>query len=184
MIFKSRGRGRLETERFQIDSTLPPDTTKAQLRVMFQNLLAERFKLTLHRETKELPVYSLVVGKNGPKVKEAAEAPVPKGDNAPAPTPPPAGKGKDEPGFDADGFPNLANFPKGRVWNFSVTGHSRISGQQVSMQALANELTLRLSRPVTDETGLKANYDFILTFLIVRIEWAGEPSCGRRQPQP
>ncbi len=36
---------------------------------MLQALLAERFKLTLHRETKELPMYVLVVAKNGPKFK-------------------------------------------------------------------------------------------------------------------
>ena len=40
---------------------------------MLQNLLAERFKLTLHHETKELPMYALVVGKGGPKLKESVE---------------------------------------------------------------------------------------------------------------
>jgi hypothetical protein len=38
---------------------------------MLQNLLAERFKLTLHRETKELPMYALVVGAKGPKLKDS-----------------------------------------------------------------------------------------------------------------
>lgn len=40
-----------------------------QVRLMLRSLLAERFQLRLHRETKELPVYNLVVGKNGPKLK-------------------------------------------------------------------------------------------------------------------
>jgi uncharacterized protein (TIGR03435 family) len=38
---------------------------------MLQNMLADRFKLKLHRETKELPVYVLVVGKNGLKLRES-----------------------------------------------------------------------------------------------------------------
>jgi len=38
---------------------------------MFQSLLADRFKLVLHHDTKELPVYALVIGKNGIKFKES-----------------------------------------------------------------------------------------------------------------
>jgi uncharacterized protein (TIGR03435 family) len=61
---------------------------------MWQSLLADRFKLALHRDRKELPVYVLVVGKNGPKLKEA--------DDNGAPIPPPAGLGPGFPG--AKGF--------------------------------------------------------------------------------
>ena len=50
-----------------------PDATTAQLRVMLQSLLADRFKLVVHRETKELSTYTLVVGKNGPKMQEAKD---------------------------------------------------------------------------------------------------------------
>ena len=39
---------------------------------MLQGLLADRFQLKVHRETKETPVYALVVGKNGAKLKESA----------------------------------------------------------------------------------------------------------------
>jgi uncharacterized protein (TIGR03435 family) len=46
------------------------NTDTGQLRLMLQALLAERFKLQLHRETRELPVYSLVVGKCGSKLKK------------------------------------------------------------------------------------------------------------------
>ena len=50
----------------------PP--TSDQLQLMLQGLLSDRFKLKLHRETRELPVYALVAGKNGPKLRELSEA--------------------------------------------------------------------------------------------------------------
>jgi uncharacterized protein (TIGR03435 family) len=49
-----------------------PDATRDEIRSMLQTLLAERFKLVVHRETKQLPAYTLVVGKSGSKLKESA----------------------------------------------------------------------------------------------------------------
>jgi uncharacterized protein (TIGR03435 family) len=46
--------------------------TQAELRQMFQKLLADRFQLKVHRETRELPVYALVVGKGGVLMKESS----------------------------------------------------------------------------------------------------------------
>jgi uncharacterized protein (TIGR03435 family) len=45
--------------------------TEAEFRLMMRTLLAERFGLRLHRERKQIPVYELVVGKNGPKLKKS-----------------------------------------------------------------------------------------------------------------
>jgi uncharacterized protein (TIGR03435 family) len=53
----------------------PP--TMEEFRQMLQTLLADRFNLKVHREMKEVPVYALVVGKNGPKLKESAADAVP-----------------------------------------------------------------------------------------------------------
>jgi uncharacterized protein (TIGR03435 family) len=56
----------------KLDITGEPDgqgqPSLAQWKIMIQKLLADRFKLTFHREQKELPVYAIVVGKNGPKL--------------------------------------------------------------------------------------------------------------------
>src|SRR5947207_312669 len=54
----------LDSERFDIVAKVPKGATKEEFRLMLQNLLAERFKLSLHHESKELPIYGLVVGKN------------------------------------------------------------------------------------------------------------------------
>jgi uncharacterized protein (TIGR03435 family) len=65
----------IETERYDVTATMPRDTPKETMQLMLQNLLAERFQLRLHRESKELPAYALVVAKGGPKLKEAEAAP-------------------------------------------------------------------------------------------------------------
>lgn len=62
-------------DRYDVVATIPPNTPREQVPLMLQTLLAERFKLKLHREQKEMPVYGLVVGKGGPKMKEVEPAP-------------------------------------------------------------------------------------------------------------
>lgn len=58
---------------FDIQAVAGAPVSLEQCRLMVQALLADRFKLSVHRETKELPVYALVVGKNGSKLKEAQD---------------------------------------------------------------------------------------------------------------
>src|SRR6185503_9504531 len=71
----------LESERFDIEALIPPDTLDPaasrdsrlpvqdpRLQRMLQTLLTERFKLVLRRESKDMPVYVLGVGKAGPKL--------------------------------------------------------------------------------------------------------------------
>ncbi|MGA3242421.1 MAG: TIGR03435 family protein [Bryobacteraceae bacterium] len=57
--------------RFDIVAKAPPDTPLEQIRLMLQTLLTERFQLALHREQKELSYVALVIGKKGPKLREA-----------------------------------------------------------------------------------------------------------------
>lgn len=61
----------LDDQLYDLAAKLPPGALKDRVPVMLQTLLAERFKLAVHRETKEQRVYFLVVGKSGPKLKEA-----------------------------------------------------------------------------------------------------------------
>jgi uncharacterized protein (TIGR03435 family) len=58
---------------YEIDATFPSDTNKDQVPLMLQTLLAERFKLVAHRETRPTPIYALVVAKSGPKLQVSQE---------------------------------------------------------------------------------------------------------------
>ncbi len=57
--------------RFDVVGKFPPGATREQVPAMLQTLLADRFKLTFHKEPKVLPAYALVAGKGGPKLQNA-----------------------------------------------------------------------------------------------------------------
>jgi uncharacterized protein (TIGR03435 family) len=54
-----------------IPARMPAAEKRALMRLMLQRLLAERFRLTLRRQAQELPVYAMLVAKNGPKMQKA-----------------------------------------------------------------------------------------------------------------
>jgi uncharacterized protein (TIGR03435 family) len=67
--FQVSGPDWIDSARFDILAKMPPNTSKHQLALMMRTLLGERFKLAVHREQKVMPVYAMVVGKDGLKVK-------------------------------------------------------------------------------------------------------------------
>jgi uncharacterized protein (TIGR03435 family) len=54
---------------FDVDAKMPPGTTTAQSRLMMRSLLEDRFKLSVHRETRVFPVYELAIARGGPKLE-------------------------------------------------------------------------------------------------------------------
>ena len=62
----------LERDRFDVIAKAPASTSPATVRVMLQALLADRFKLVLHKDSKPVPAYALTAGKGKPKLKEAS----------------------------------------------------------------------------------------------------------------
>jgi len=153
--FQIQGPSWLDTERVDVNATMPPETTKEQFRVMLRNLLVERFRITLHRETKASPIYSLMVAKGGPRMKESSPV-SPTKDNAGA----------------APSFPVPAQpiGPDGRpvrpgLTLMLISGHAYWIGKQETMVDLADRLTTEVGHPVTDATGLKGRYDFTMTYL-------------------
>src|ERR1039458_9272949 len=69
----SGGPAWLDSEQYDIDAKAETPATRDQMRLMLSTLLAGRFKLTIHREFKEMRVYALTVAKNGPLIHEAKE---------------------------------------------------------------------------------------------------------------
>jgi uncharacterized protein (TIGR03435 family) len=63
----------MESEHYTMAAIMPPETPDAQVMLMLQDLLRERFQLKFHVEEKETAVYALMVGKNGPKFNKGVE---------------------------------------------------------------------------------------------------------------
>jgi len=157
-----------DTDRFEITAKVPEGATKEQVKLMWQNLLKERFKLAVHREQKEMQVYELSVAKGGLKAKDSVEEPPPSAD-APPSVPPRDGPPKFQ--LDKDGFPEL---PAGRGPSMiMMNGKARWRASKATMDQVASMLGAQLNQPVTDVTGLKGKYDFTLS-------WATESFGGGR----
>jgi uncharacterized protein (TIGR03435 family) len=157
----------LDSERFDITAKIPKDATKEQFRIMLRNLLADRFKLSVHHETKELSIYALVVAKGGPKMKESVE------DATAAPPTPPPGAGYGAPPelgrikVGADGMPQLPPGMRrnGTISMIMMNGRQHMVANGAPVSVLINTLADQLGRPVVDATGLTAKYDITLDFV-------------------
>jgi len=136
---------------FDIETRMPVDTTKEQFGVMLQNLLKERFGLKVHWETRQLPMYDLVVAKNGPKLQEAEPDP-----------PDPEGAQRRDPSWrmhlGPNGYPAL---PPGKSSTMAImNGKGAMRGHLETAEQIAAKLSGQMGSPVNDATGLKGKYDY------------------------
>ncbi len=141
----------LQNTRFDVSAKIAAGTTKAQFRMMLQNLLADRFKMTFHRDKKEMPVLNLVVTKNGPKFKESKPPDPAPDDDAPRQS----GPLKKDP----DGFPVL---PPGKGMMAIMNGRAAMRSDEETMEALTGSLSGQLRLPVIDATGLNGKYSIAM----------------------
>src|SRR5262245_54457547 len=145
----------MASEYYEIDARMPVGTATDQVKTMLQNLLVERFKLTIHRETRQTDADRLDVAKSGSKLKEVEPAE----SNVVLPQPP---QPPQPPQRDADGWMIAPRHSGPFMENRS--DRSRWTFQQSRVIDLANALEGRFRQPVTDATSLNGNYDFMLTF--------------------
>lgn len=139
-------------DRFDIAAKMASKATEKEIAPMIANLLAERFQMKFHRETRDLPVYALVAAKGGPKLTESA--PLPPAD------PDAAKKGVD---VVASGNNSGTTVDMGNGGSFSV-GNNKIEGRRFPMLAFAETISRFTDKPVVDQTGLMGMYDFSLEF--------------------
>ena len=162
----SGGPSWLDSERFDIVAKVPEGATKDQVKVMLQNLMAERFKLALHHETKELPMYALVVGAKGPKLRDSIAPDPPRAEAGPPVDGPPSAARRFPLKMGPDGCPEAPPMIAGRPGNFMMitpNGECMFSNGQTT-DAFASQLSNRFDRPIVDQTGLKGKYDFKLRY--------------------
>jgi len=136
----------LGQERFDIAAKIPDGVPQDRVADMLQALLAERFQMKVHRESKEFPVFAIAVAKGGLKLQEA-----PASDDAPSAT------------VNTTAFGNAqgVSVDLGAGSFFSLAGN-RIEGRRITMAALANMLNRFMDRTVIDGTGLTGRYDLAL----------------------
>jgi len=126
-----------DSERFDVaakaDGNPRYDFIQPQLETMFRSVLADRFKLAVHTLTKELPIYKLVVAKNGPKIHAVDEGDCPE-------------------------VPN----PQNPCRFLRPTGLGKLVAQKAPMPALPLVLTAFTRRTVLDQTELKGSFTYTL----------------------
>ena len=151
----------LAGQRYDIVANLPEGATKEQIPQMLQALLAERFKLAIHRDSKDQAIYAMVVGKGPLKIKESGAPPAAPGGEAPNP----AVTGSSSVSVSqtktgavvSDGTGKTQKMipsPDGKSMRFEISG--------ATLAELAEGLTPMADHPIVDMTGLTGKYDVTL----------------------
>ena len=163
--FRSQAPDWVSTTRFNIEArTDRPDVTKDQFRLMMRTLLADRFRLAVHYKAQPKSVYNLLLvnqGTTGPKL-----LPHVSGSDCPRTLPSAtATSGKPPSETVEGGYPTTCGAIL--LLPSATAGNVTLGGRDVGLLLLASSLTGwgELGRPVVDQTGLAASYDFVLTYL-------------------
>ena len=139
----------MDSARFNVEATFPEGATAADLPVMVQHLLEDRFGLVFHREARRVAGYELVVAKSGPKLAKSA-----------GPPPDTALKGG---GIEIkNGVPQFAQDAGSGTLLTLTTAIWR--GRNETMKTLSERLANSLGAPVRDATGMEGEYDYTLIF--------------------
>ena len=153
--------GWVQSDRYDIAAKAEGGPQVSEIRAMLQRLLADRFQLKRHWETKDAAVYHLVVSKTG-KLRESE----------PGDCPPPLSSPNSQPG----GPPTDA--PCGALRN--SPGNTK--GYKLTAGALAGSLAFFVGRPVLDYTALTGKYDIDLQWTPERVQMQSSASSDESSP--
>lgn len=162
----------MASERFDILAKLPEGAPKEKVPEMLQALLADRFKMTSHCENKEHPAYALIVGKSGPKLKDAdpATAPPPAADAPPAKGGLVMGSGEYQVRVEPSGDRRGATVSSPQFGQMKISageaGMMRMEFTRMTMQNLADTLSRYTDKPVLNLTELTGSYQVTLDLSI------------------
>jgi uncharacterized protein (TIGR03435 family) len=134
----------INSDGYDIEAKPVGEVRTAEMRLMLQSLLAERFKLAVHRETRQLPVYLVAAAKG------SFNPPRPKEDGCTSALP-----GAQPPG----------TFPCGRVGINGAPGGIEMNGRKAPMAEFVRMLASLMGHPVIDHTGFAGEFDLHLTFV-------------------
>ncbi len=184
------GPGWMRSERFDVTAKAGIDVPPAgvgpapgqpgPIQLMMQALLAERFKLRVHRETKEMPVYALVLARGDGRLGKQIEpstvdcAALARGRGV---------GGPGGPGAPGRGGPPGPPAPGERPPCGMFMGLGSIAAGGVPMSQVAQTLSQRVNRIVIDKTGLAGNYAFTLEFTPDQLPPPGSAPPGVPVPQ-
>jgi uncharacterized protein (TIGR03435 family) len=156
--YQVKGPDWMSGERFNISAKLPDGAKEDQVPEMLQALLAERFKLAIHRESNPQNIYALVIAKGGLKMKEAEPDPeVPKPEPAGGTTIQ-TGNGAVRMSGDIQGKGMVVSANGNQTKMTMTSGVMHMENSKMAMTAFVEMLSRFVDKPVVDMTELKGNY--------------------------
>jgi uncharacterized protein (TIGR03435 family) len=168
---------------FEIEAHAEGNPTKDQMRLMMQSLLADRFRLRVHFETREGPVFALTLvgpGRTGPKIRPHADGPA-------CPDSFDVDSMKNPPRNANDAFPAMCGVAQStRTANATLLGARDMTvGTFAEAIYSFGSLTGEVNKPVVDQTGLKGRYDFRLELPVGTFSFSlAPPSQDAPPPDP
>jgi uncharacterized protein (TIGR03435 family) len=138
----------IASERYDVNATLPAGSTADDIPVMLQGLLTDRFKVKIHREKKEFPVYALILGKTPLKLIEDAQDP----DTADS-------KGAVNAAATGSAAGVSVNLGRGSYYTFA---DNQFEAKKMSVNMLCLQLERYVDRPIINMTDLQGTYDVTL----------------------